>query len=67
MKGNVSLNMFSGITKRWRYVVSFVIAWVLLVQFIPACFNDSNSIYAIGEIHTFDKSLFNSNVYLGGG
>lgn len=66
MKGDVSLNMFSGITKQCKYVVSFVVAWVLLVQFIPEWLSEDNLIYAIGEIHAFDNSLFQNNIFLGG-
>ncbi len=62
-----NLDMLSVCKKQGKFVVSFVVAWTLLAQFIPTGFREDNLIYAIGEIHAYDNSLFQNNVYLGGG
>lgn len=64
----MSIAAFSKIIKsrNWGYIVSFIIAWTILALHMSAYIDEDNLIYAIGEIHTYDASLFSNNVYLGG-
>lgn len=48
-----------------KYLVAILAAWTILMLSLSNSFGEDNMIYAIGEIHTFDSSLFNNNVYMG--
>lgn len=45
-------------------VLSLLAAWAVYLCFLPSTLNPNNFIYAIGQIHTYDKSLFLSNVFM---
>lgn len=51
----------------WMFVASVVTAWTLLLLNISSALSDDNLIYAIGELKTYDNTLFNGNVYMGEG
>lgn len=48
-----------------KFLVAILAAWTILMLSLSNRFGEDNMIYAIGEIHTFDSSLFNNNVYMG--
>lgn len=50
-----------------KFLVAILAAWTILMLSLSTRFGEDNMIYAIGEIHTFDSSLFNNNVYMGVG
>lgn len=54
-------------SRRGKYVMSFIVAWTLLLLNISNKIGGDNVIYAIGEIHTYDSSVFNNNIYMGEG
>lgn len=56
-----------GVSKKGSYILSFIVSWTLLLVFIGKSISDDNLIYAIGEIHSYDNSLFNNNIYVGEG
>ena len=48
--------------KKYNLAVSFVFALAILFFSLSNVFNDDNFIYAIGEIHTYNKNLFPNNL-----
>lgn len=50
-----------------RFYISVIVAWTLLLMFISKDLSVDNLIYAIGDIQTYNHSLFNGNVYMGEG
>lgn len=55
------------LNNKFKFFTSIVSSWTILVLFISKSINRNNLIYAIGEIHSYDKSLFVGNVYMGEG
>lgn len=51
----------------FHFIVSFVVAWTLLLITLSKQFSEDNLIYAIGEISTYNPSLFRENIYMGNG
>lgn len=51
----------------FRFFVSVIVAWTLLLMFISKVPRGDNLIYAIGSIHAYDSTLFNGNIYMGEG
>lgn len=46
-------------------IVSVIAVWTVLLLFVGRGLGEENLIYAIGEKHAFDNSLFQGNVYMG--
>lgn len=48
-------------------VVALILVWGIYMSFLPhGGLQLVNSLYAIGEIHAYDATLFASNLYVGG-
>ena len=50
--------------KRVKFVQALLSAWAVYLFYLPVKLKSNNFIYAVGQIHTYDSSLFVSNVYL---
>lgn len=48
-------------------VISFIVAWTILLLFLSKGQFGNNMIYALGQKRSFDSELFHNNVYMGEG
>lgn len=48
-------------------LVSFLMSFCIYLTYLPKNLNANNHIYAIGQLHLFDNSIFNNNLYLSSG
>ncbi len=50
-----------------NYVISVIIVWTVFCSYLTSQISEDNMIYAIGEINTYDNTLFASNIFMGQG
>lgn len=48
-------------------LISFLMSFCIYLTYLPKSLNPNNHIYAIGQLHLFDNSIFNNNLYLSSG
>lgn len=53
--------------KNIRTIINLIISFAYLIMFVGKSFGGDNMIYALGEIHMNNPTLFNNNVYMGNG